>query len=80
MKNTGIKYELLAQKVYQEILNYEGINTIKVQHNVTLKGKTTTHQIDVYWEYKLANSKFSMIIQAKDWKTAVPKKRNVGIC
>lgn len=74
MKNTGIKYEHLTQEIYNEILNYEGIDTIKVQHNVTLKGKTTSHQIDVYWECKIANSRFSMIIQAKDWKTAVPKK------
>lgn len=74
MKNTGIKYEHLAQEIYEEILKSEGINTIKVQHNVILKGKTTNHQIDVYWEYKIANSIFSMVIQAKDWKKPVPKK------
>lgn len=74
MKNTGKVYEHLVQDIYREILRSEGVNNIKVEHDVTLKGKTTDHQIDVYWEHEIGNSKFRMIIQAKDWKSAVPQK------
>lgn len=74
MKNSGIEYECLVQDIYKEILQSEGINNIKVEHDITLKGKTTNHQIDVYWEHKIGNSKFRTIIQAKDWKYSVPQK------
>lgn len=74
MKNSGKEYECLVQDIYKEILKSEGINNIKVEHDITLKGKTTSHQIDVYWEHKIGNSKFRTIIQAKDWNYSVPQK------
>ena len=78
MKNTGKAYECLVQEIYKEILNNEGVNNIKVEHDIILEGKTTSHQIDVYWEHEVANSKFRMIIQAKDWKSAVPQKERLA--
>lgn len=74
MKNSGKAYEHLVQNIYKEILKVEGINNIEVQHNVILKGKTTNHQIDVYWEHEIGYSKFKTVIQAKDWNYKVPQK------
>lgn len=72
-KNTGIPYEKLVQHIYQQIVDCSGIDTIEVQHNVTLKGKTTTHQIDVYWEFSLGGIIYRTVIQAKDWASSVPQ-------
>lgn len=74
LKNSGRVYECLVQEIYKEILKSEGVNNIKVEHDITLKGKTTKHQIDVYWEHEVGNSKFRTIIQAKDWESSVPQK------
>jgi hypothetical protein len=48
---TGISYELLVQSIFQEIHDQEDIRTIKVEHDVDIKGLTTTHQIDVLWRF-----------------------------
>lgn len=74
MKNTGKEYEKLTQNVFSQILNQTAVNTIDVQHDVILQGITTTHQIDVYWEFDFSGIKYRTIIQAKDWKNKVPQK------
>ena len=74
MKNTGVEYEKLTQNIFNQIINQDTVKTINVQHDVVLKGKTTTHQIDVYWEFDLNGIKYRTVIQAKDWKNKVPQK------
>lgn len=54
-------------------MNCNGIDTIDIQHNVTLKGKTTSHQIDVYWEFAIGGILYRTVIQAKDWANKVPQ-------
>ena len=71
MKNTGIPYEKLAQRIFEEILNDDSVNTIKVEQNVMLKGKTILHQIDVYWEFQMGGIKYQTVVQAKDWGSPV---------
>lgn len=69
----GTEYEKLAQHVYNQIINRDSVMNIRVQHDVTLKGKTTEHQIDVYWEFSLGGFTCKTVIQAKDWKNRVPQ-------
>ena len=71
MKNTGIPYELLTKGIFQDILNQSDVKTIKVEHNVVLKGKTTNHQIDVYWKFELNGFEYETVVQAKDWNQTV---------
>ena len=71
MKNTGIPYELLTKKIFQDILNQSEVKTIHVEHNVTLQGKSATHQIDVYWKFELNGIPYETIVQAKDLNRAV---------
>ena len=76
-KNTGQAYEKLTQQVFSQIVNLKKndiIDTIDVQHDVTIQGKTTSHQIDVYWEFKVGNITYRTIIQAKDWKSKVKQE------
>ena len=65
----GTQYELLAQQVYQILLDCEwpGKN-ICVQHDIKLTGSSgQEHQIDVYWEYELAGVKSKVAIECKDY-------------
>jgi restriction endonuclease len=74
--NTGIPYELLVQSIFQEILDQESAHTIRVEHNVELKGRTTTHQIDVLWRFSIGGITYTTLVQVKDWKSKI-KKENV---
>lgn len=68
-KNTGRPYEKLTQQIFAEILNRDEVTNIEVRHNVTLTGRTTDHQIDVYWEFERGGIKYTTVVQAKDWTT-----------
>ena len=62
-KNTGIPYEKLTQTIFNEIVNQHSVETIEVQQNVILKGKTVSHQIDVYWKFTHGGIDYHTIIQ-----------------
>ena len=66
-------YETLVQKVFSQILAQSAVKTIDVRKNVVVQGKTTKHEIDVFWEFELSGLKYTTIIQAKDWATKVPQ-------
>ncbi len=60
--NQNIEYEKFTQEIYQELSNARGITT-NVEHNVKLTGKLgQKHQIDVYWEYKIAGVQYKVAI------------------
>lgn len=72
-KNSGIDYEKIVQSIYQQILDEsDGVETITVQHNVIMRGKSgSNHQIDVYWEFVKAGITYRTIVQAKEYKQKV---------
>lgn len=70
--NTGTEYEKLTQEIYQDLLKKEGLTT-EVKHNVKIKGKATTHQIDIYWEYKIAGVKHQVAIECKNYNKRISK-------
>lgn len=75
----AIAYELLTQVVYKAILAKEGINTINVQHNVSLTGRSgVDHQVDVYWEFKQAGVTHKVLIECKNYASnlTLEKSRN----
>jgi hypothetical protein len=69
--NTGQPYELLVQGIFQAIHDQKKVSNIIIEHNKTLKGKTITHQIDVYWKFEQVGIPHEVVVQAKDWETAV---------
>lgn len=76
----GTQYEILAQQVYQILLDFEwpGKN-IRVQHDIKLTGSSgQEHQIDVYWEYELGGVKNKVAIECKDYSNplAIGKVRD----
>ena len=73
-KNTGKEYEKLTQYIFDQIVNQNQVDNIDVQHNVIIEGKSTTHQIDVFWKFEVGGEEYCAIVQAKDWKSKVPQK------
>jgi len=68
----SIEYEKLTQSIYQAILSNEGFEQIKVEHNGKLVGRSgVEHQIDVYWKFKLANVEQSVLIECKNYSSAL---------
>lgn len=70
-KNTGRQFEKLSQRIFAEVLNRGEIRTVEVRHDVTLAGKTTNHQVDVYWEFERGGIRYATVVQAKDWTRPV---------
>lgn len=73
MKNTGHEYESLVEEVFRQLDEQTTVKTIEVTKNKVLQGKTTTHEIDVYWEFQFRGIKYVTVFQAKDWKNKVPQ-------
>jgi hypothetical protein len=68
----GTEYELLTQRIYQLLLNKDGYNTVEVKHDVKVKGKSNVkHQIDVFWEFKMADVVHRVAIECKDYNSKI---------
>ncbi|WP_171041637.1 restriction endonuclease [Pseudoalteromonas phenolica] len=71
-KKDGKQFELLVKAIYEEILQQDNIESVRVEHDVSLKGRSgQEHQIDVYWSLKLAGETMQVAIECKDYKTDV---------
>jgi hypothetical protein len=67
----GTAFEQLAAALFGGLAAADLEREIEVRRNVTLKGKTTSHEIDVYWRLRIANIRYDTLIQAKDWAKEV---------
>ncbi|MGA7619997.1 restriction endonuclease [Candidatus Binatus sp.] len=68
----GTDYELFVQGVYETVLKAEGVENVSVEHNIKLQGKSgCEHQIDVYWEFKLAGQVYRTAIECKAYNKEV---------
>ncbi|MDD2755523.1 MAG: restriction endonuclease [Methanothrix sp.] len=63
-QNMGETHERLVLKILDQILS-ENAHNIKVNHNILLKGKDATHQIDIYWEFLVGDKKYSVVVEVK---------------
>lgn len=72
-------YEKLVQETYQALLDQEShIKNIVVQHDVKLTGKSgASHQIDVYWEFKIADTIYRTCIECRNYTSNIKKSRVV---
>jgi hypothetical protein len=68
----GTDYELFVQGVYEAVLKAEGVENVAVKHDIKLLGKSgCEHQIDVYWEFKLAGQIYRTAIECKAYNQVV---------
>ncbi len=68
----GTEYELFVRGVYEAVLKAEGVESIKEKHDIKLVGKSgCEHQIDVYWEFKIAGQTYRTAIECKAFNSDV---------
>ena len=74
MTKESDEYELLVQELHDALVKSDGVENITVLHNVKIMGKSgAPHQIDVYWEFKLAGVTYKTCIECKHFKSTVKK-------
>jgi hypothetical protein len=74
MSSNSKNYEILTKEIHEALLRNDGVENINVRHDVKIKGKSgATHQIDVYWEFRLACVKYKTCIECKQLNSTVKK-------
>jgi len=69
----GTEYEKFVQGIYTTLMNAEGVQNVAVEHNKVVGGKSgCDHQIDVYWEFKVAGQTYRTAIECKHFQENVP--------
>ncbi len=70
--NDNTQYEIFTQEIYQSLIDAQGIDTIKVEHDIKIEGRSgQKHQIDVFWEYKIAGINHRVAIECKNYNKVV---------
>ena len=64
-------YEVFVRDIMQALLRAQGLETVAVEHDVQVSGISRSHQIDVYWEYRLGGIRHRVIINCKRYASAV---------
>ena len=71
-QSEATEFEKLIVSLHQAILNAEGYDNIRVEHNVTLPCKSgATAQFDVYWKFKQAGITHEVAIECKNYNHTV---------
>lgn len=74
MTKASNNYERLVRELHEALFKADGVENILVLHDVKISGKSgASHQIDVYWEFKLAGVMYKTCIECKHWNSTVKK-------
>jgi hypothetical protein len=65
-----LDHEIVSKDIFEAILKQERVHNLEVRHNANIIGKSTTHQVDVYWKFTAASLAYFTVIEVK--KTARP--------
>ncbi len=65
-------YEVLTKNIHQALLKADGHNTIEIQHDVKIEGRSKQkHQIDVYWRFSIGGVTYQTAIECKRYKSSI---------
>ena len=68
----GTSYEKFVQGLYRTLHDADGFELVDVERNKIVKGRSgCNHQIDVYWEFKIAGTTYKTAIECKAYNSAV---------
>jgi hypothetical protein len=70
-KTDAVGFEQLAQQLFQAIITQDLVQNIEVKHNVRLEGILTSHQVDVFWEFRVGDVRYQTVVEVKDWAKPV---------
>jgi hypothetical protein len=74
MTDPNIEYEKLVAEIHQAMLNHDGFENLRVEHNVVIIGRSgAKHQIDVFWEFKAAGMIYRTCVECKNYRSAIKK-------
>lgn len=59
------EYEVFVQGIAQVLLHAQGLERVEVKHDVQVQGLSRSHQVDVYWEYRVGGVDHRVIINCK---------------
>ena len=63
---TGRRYEQLVEQIFNEVGQLQGLQTLELTRRKSVQGRTVTHEIDVWWTFRVGASTFTYAFQAKD--------------
>lgn len=69
--NVNTEYERFVRDIVEAVLHAQGLETVEVQHDVQVQGLSRSHQIDVYWQYRLGGVLHRVIINCKRYAHTV---------
>jgi hypothetical protein len=67
------RHELLSKAIFEALLKQSNAENLEVRHNITVKGRITDHQIDVFWRFRMASLDHFVIVQVKKRKEPAKK-------
>ena len=59
-------YQQAVRKMYEAIAGVDTVKTCKAQYNAMIEGKTSTHEVETYWEFTDGDITYKAVIQAKE--------------
>jgi hypothetical protein len=68
VEETWQGHELITKAIYEALLKQDNPQQWEIKHNIQLDGRTTKHQIDVYWRFRVADLDHFVIVQVKKEK------------
>ena len=74
MAKLSTEYEILVRDLHAALVKNDQVENVNVQHNVRILGRSgATHQIDVYWEFRIAGVTYRTCIECKHYNKKVKK-------
>jgi len=70
-RRSGEPFERLVRVLFGGIMIADLGRPVEIMRNIVLQGKTTDHEIDVFWRHQVGNIFHEVVIQAKDWTRPV---------
>lgn len=61
-----IVYQQAVREIYEAIEYVDIVTTCKAQYKTVLEGNTSTHEVDVYWEFTDGDVTYKVIIQPQE--------------
>jgi hypothetical protein len=62
-------YQQAVRDIYEAIAGVDTVTTSKVQYNAVIEGKTSNHEVELYWELTDGDVTYKVIIQSKEQAT-----------
>jgi len=74
MHSPSTEYEILVRDIHAALVASDCVENVNVSHNKKIKGRSgATHQVDVYWEFKVGGVKYKTCIECKHYNRRVEK-------